>query len=655
VTSRETLRIDGEQEFPVPPLALPDVTMWADVATLAATEAVELFQHRARAVQPGFVVTTENGPIIAAICARLDGLPLAIELAAARIKLLSPQHLLDRLSDRLTLLSRDARDAPARHQTMRDAIAWSYDLLSTSEQALFRRLSVFVGGCTLEATEAVCRAEDDRPQAAIAASTTGHRQPAGTAVFDGIASLTDKSLLIRAARSGSEPRFTMLETIRAFGLEQLDAHGETNETRARMARWYLELTEPALAEQFGPAQRQWQELYDAEHDNLRAVLSWAIDRGEAETAQRLVTAIVRFWYVRGFFSEGTNWAERALASGPTAKAVRARALGAAGWVAFEHGQDHRAIELQTEGLELAREVGDTLWAAQAASLLGMVLEDQGRFVEAEVLQHDALRTFLALGNGIWVPFSRNALGLIAYEQGDIDRAEACFEEALHEFRQTGNSYGAGYVLTNLSKVARQRGDYARAQALLVESLTLRWEYGDKMGIEGCLRGFARLAALTHQFPRAARLFGTAEALREAVGASIPRHHARLDQAVTRVRVGLGEAAFAEAWEAGRAMPLREAVTEALQGSGDTDVPPTASVAAPYGLTPRERDVLRLLPRGLTNREIGELLFITERTAQTHVQNIFTKLGVNSRAEAVALAVEQRGLTGPRGWVRHPTT
>lgn len=218
-----------------------------------------------------------------------------------------------------------------------------------------------------------------------------------------------------------------------------------------------------------------------------------------------------------------------------------------------------------------------------------------------------------------------------------------FEEALGEFRAIGNRYGAGYVLTNLAKVARARGDYVRSHALLVESLTLRWEYGDKMGIEGCLRGLGRIAAQTYHFERAARLFGAAEALREAVGASIPRHHSRLDQAVARVRIRLGDDAFAEAWAAGRALPLHQAVTEALHAPDDVPCSHGAS-SAPldrYGLTPRERDVLRLLPRGLTNREIGDALYITERTAQTHVQNIFTKLSVNSRAEAVALAVEHR--------------
>lgn len=628
VTSRETLRIAGEQEFPVPPLPLPDTTLTADLLPLHASDAVTLFQQRAQAVQPHFALTKENAATVAEICLRLDGLPLAIELAAARIKLLSPEQLRDRLADRLTILRREARDVPERHQTMRAAIAWSYDLLSASEQALFRRLSVFAGSFSLEGATALLPDDERGAQATV---------------FDGISSLVDKSLLGRVEGTGKDPRFAMLETIRAFGQEQLAGHGGENEARARMAAWYVALTEPALWEAFGPAQRQWQGLYDAEHDNLRAVLAWAIERGEAETAQRLVAAIVQFWYIRGFFTEGRSWAERALACGATPAAIRGRAMGATGWIAFEQGDDLRAIELQTEGLALSRQAGDTLWATQAVTQLGMVMEDQGRLAEAEALQEEALRAFRAMGNVVWQAFSLNALGLTLFELGEIDRAAEAFEEALRGFRENGNTYGTAFVLTNLAKVARIRGDYPKATALLVESLRARWEFGDKMGIAGCLRGLARIATLTNQLERAARLFGAAAALREAAGAASLRHHLRHDQAVALVRAGLGDASFGEAWAAGRTMPLQQAVAEAMRAPMPGDVstlqePPRAQDDH-FGLTPREREVLRLLPRGLTNRQIGEALFVTERTAQTHVQHILGKLKLNTRAAAAAYAVK----------------
>jgi predicted ATPase/DNA-binding CsgD family transcriptional regulator len=630
ITSREPLRIEGEQEYPVPPLALPDVTMPTDMRSVSASDAVTLFQQRARSVQPRFALTNENSAAVAEICLRLDGLPLAIELAAARMKLLSPEQLRERLSDRLTILGRDARDAPERHQTMRAAIAWSYDLLSTSEQALFRRLSVFAGTFSLEAATALF-ADDERE--------------AQSAVFAGIASLIDKSLLDRADGPADEPRFAMLETIRAFGQEQLEACREEEAIRARMAAWYVNLMEPSTAEVFGPAQRQWQGLYEAEHDNLRAVLAWAIDRGEAETAQRLVASVIRFWYVRGYFTEGRSWAERSLACGPTPRGIRARALASAGWMVSEHGDNQRAIELQTEGLALAREVGDAQWVAWTALVLGMSLEDQGRFADAEALQEEALTIWRSLGNVTEQAFSLNVLGLTLFEQGAIDRAAAAFEEALRGFRQHGNAYGAGYVLTNLAKIARMRGDYPRATALFVESLRARWEFGDKMGIEGCLRGLARIAVLANQLERAARLFGAAEALRETVGAASLRHHLRHDQAIDQVRAGLGDVRFAEAWAAGRALPLHDAVAEALQASVDASGQSSSSMipaaVGRYGLTAREVEVMRLIVDGCSNPAIAAALYISRRTAQTHVQHIFTKLGVNSRAEAVRIAIEDR--------------
>ncbi|HKG27172.1 MAG TPA: tetratricopeptide repeat protein, partial [Thermomicrobiales bacterium] len=484
VTSRETLRIEGEQEFPVPPLALPDATTSRSSPEFAACEAVAYFLQRARAVRPDFALTAENAPAVAEICARLDGLPLALELAASRIKVLPPRALLARMSDRLTLLSRDARDVPARLRTMRDAIAWSYDLLTPDERALFRRMSVFAGGCTLEAAEAVAGARGwglGAGQLDVESSLTPDPQPPAPPVLDGIASLCDKSLLRQIDRPGGEPRFTMLETIRAFGLEQLKSQGEDEATWHQMATWLMNLIEPAFSDQFGPAQRRWQDLIEAEHDNVRAVLAWAVEHGEAETAQRIVIATARFWHVRGHFVEGRSWGERALACGPAPAAVRARAMTLIGYLSYESGDDRRAIELQEAALALAREVGDAWWIAWAANTHGLVLEDQGRFAEAQRLEEEALRIFRSLDSDI-SPWALNALGLVAYEQGEIDRSEAFLEEALGEFRAAGDTYGAGFVLGNLAKVARARGHYDRADALLIESLGYRWQYEDKLGI-----------------------------------------------------------------------------------------------------------------------------------------------------------------------------
>jgi non-specific serine/threonine protein kinase len=281
---------------------------------------------------------------------------------------------------------------------------------------------------------------------------------------------------------------------------------------------------------------------------------------------------------------------------------------------------------------------------EVAGMLGWALEDQGRFAEAEALYQELLRLCRALGDKQWAPYGLNLLGVAAYHQGEIAHAAARWEEALSEFRALGSTYGAGIVLTNLAKVARERGDYDRATALFVESLSARSQFGDKIGIGACLRGLASVAALTHHFERSARLFGAAEALREAIGASVPRQHARHERTLAGVRAAMGEAAFAAAWAEGRDMPLPDVVAEALTElpvatGGGTAAARGQPVVSQFGLTSRERDVLRCLPRGLTNKEIGAELFITERTVTTHVQNILAKLGVNSRTQAAAIAVE----------------
>jgi non-specific serine/threonine protein kinase len=637
VTSRETLRIDGEQEFPVPPLAVPDPAVVAPAPELESCEAVALFYLRARAVRPHFAVTEENAPEIAEICRQLDGLPLAIELAAARSKVLSPQQILTRLSDRLTLLSRDARDVPARLRTMRNAIAWSYDLLSPQEQALFRRLSVFAGGCTLEAAEAIW------PEALDIGWPGQSARLAGPSVLDLVTSLCDKSLLRQVEQPGREPRFGMLETIRAFGLEQLNAHQEAEETYHRMATWCLALLEPAFSEVFRSDQRRWLDLIETEHDNLRTVLEWAIERGEAETAQRLVGSTAHFWYFRGHLAEGRTWADRALASGPAPDRVRAWTMAVPGWLSFEQGDDQHAVAILEEGLALARKAGEPIWIVVTSVAAGVVLENQGRFAEAEACHQDALTIARSLGDRLYQGFALNGLGLTAYEQGDVDRAAAFFEEALVEFDAAESWFGKGIALAQLAKVARTRGEFGRAQVLFAESLALRWQNGDKVGIADCLQGLGRVAALTDQLEQAARLFGAAEALREAIGAPTPRFHTRYDQAVAKIRAGLGEAAFAESWAAGRAASLPDAVAEGLQlpprASAEDVATGTKHLSNSFGLTPREVEVLRLITLGQSNPAIAEALVVSTRTAQTHVQHIFDKLGVHSRAEAAAFAVE----------------
>jgi non-specific serine/threonine protein kinase len=410
----------------------------------------------------------------------------------------------------------------------------------------------------------------------------------------------------------------------------------------RLAEWCRRLLDGAEERFFTAVQGQWVERLEAEHDNLRAVLAWAIGRGDATTAQDLVADLSWFWIPRGYLSEGRTWSERALVlddAPPTA--ARATVVVGMSTIAWLQGDHRLACDLAAEGLRLSRQAGNTVSQGIALLTLGWAAEDEGRFDDAEALLREALSHFQAHGIATWAGFALHHLGHVDYERGDIDRAAIRFEDAHHIFRATGNTYGIGVVLTDLAKAARRRGDLARAAALYAESLVLRYEQGDKYSIAGGLRGLALVAAATRQFTRAARLWGAAEALSEAIGAAPPRHRERAEDAIVATRNGLGEEVFAASWAAGRSLSLAEAVAEALQESPDSvgrNGPRTRpALADRYGLTSREQDVLRLLLRGLSNREIGEALFVGQRTAATHVHNIFTKLDVHNRTEAVALA------------------
>jgi predicted ATPase/DNA-binding CsgD family transcriptional regulator len=623
VTSREVLRVTGEHEFPVQPLAVPGAGSTESLPDLLRHGAVALFVQQARAARPTFALAKENAHVVAAICSRLEGLPLAIELAAVRTRVLSPDEVLARLERRLPLLGHGARDLPPRQQTMRNAIAWSYDLLSPDEQALFRRLSVFAGGCTLEAAEAIAAAAGDLALDPL----------------EGVTSLVEKSLLREDDRAGS-PRFVMLETVREFGAERLEASDEAAQTRRRHAIWYRDLAERARPELMGWVNRTWLAQLGVELDNIRTALGWAIERDEAETAQRFAYTVGWYWYVTDQLSEGRTWTERSLTcAGSTTPEVRAVALIMAGWLAGEQGDLARADPLVNEGLALARTIGHRHYEAQALISLGLVAVRRAAFDRARACFEEALAIHASLGDVTWVPFALKNLGFVAYRRGDRAQADALYEQALRQFRDLGNTFGTAITLISMAKVARDRGDLARATALYAEGLALRWDHGDKISVAGCLRGLALVAALARQDERAARLFGAAEALRESIGAGEPRGDSRVEDALAPARTALGEEAFAAAWAAGRALPLSEAVAEALDVPSHAPDPEFAPAAERYGLTAREFEVLGLLAAGRTNPEIAETLFISTRTAQTHVQNIFAKLGVGTRAEAAAYAAK----------------
>src|SRR6266487_2431878 len=492
VTSRAVLHIRGEHEFPVPPLALPDLTHLPESEMLSQYAAVALFLERAKAVRPDFQLTLASTRIIAEICIRLDGLPLAIELAAARIKLLPPQALLARLGHRLQVLTSGARDAPVRQQTLRNTLAWSYDLLNAEEQRLFRRLSVFVGGCTLEAVEGI--------------STVLGEMPAD--VLDGVASLIDKSLLRLLEQGGEEPRLLMLATIREYGLETLVASGEMESTRRAHASYYLRLSEQAELELGGPQQAAWLDCLEREHDNLRAALQGSLEQtGDDEAEQsigdgreialRLGAALRLFWWGRGHWSEGRTFLERALAAGVSLAdtridpSVRAKALFAAAHLAFVQS-DYARTEVLCEGsLALYRELGDQYGIAYSLYWLGNVAWVRGNTTAARSLIEEALALFREVDDREGAAGSLFSLALVASSQGEYARACALYEESLAIHRELGNKRGIAHSLSQLAQTLfDSQGEQARVRSLLEEGLALSREVGFKEGIAAarCLFG-----------------------------------------------------------------------------------------------------------------------------------------------------------------------
>jgi non-specific serine/threonine protein kinase len=557
---------------------------------------------------------------VAEICVRVDGLPLAIELAAARINVLSPNALLGRLDKRLTLLVHGARDLPARQQTMRAAIAWSYDLLAPEEQAVFRRLSVFAGGFTLESAAAVMTAEGD---------------PAADPL-EPISSLVEKSLIREDERPGPS-RFLMLETVREFGVEQLEIVGEAEETRKRHALWISDLVERARPELMGFANSAWVAQFEAEVDNIRAALHWAMEQPEAETAQRIAFAAGWYWNVTGQLSEGRAWAERALAHrGSSSYEARVAILILAGWLTEEHGDVVLANAFMEEARPLARATGNRYYQAQSLLVSGMVAVGGGDLDLANDFLQASLPLFDGEGTNIWQPYVLKNLGFVAHKRGDHASADLLFDQALGGFRASENSYGTAMTLINMARVARDRHDLTKAAALYAEALTLRWERGDKVSTANCLRGLGMVAAQAGKYERAVRLLGADRALRDSIGIGEPRSRMHI-VALGELRQELGEDAFERAWSSGCVLGLPEAVDEALAFS-ETMQPSTPIGAPPaFGLTVRELEVLRLLATGRSNSEIADALFISRRTVTTHITNLFNKLGVANRTEAVDLA------------------
>ncbi len=661
VTSRAGLRLRWEQRFPISPLAVPDATLSTTLEDLAQVPAVALFVERARAARPSFQLTADNAAAVVEICGQLDGLPLALELAAARAALLTPQALATHGPPYWSLLADGASDRPRRQQTLRETLAWSHDLLEARTRRLFRRLAVFVRSAGLEQIQTVCaELHESAPE-----------------LLDGLASLVDNSLLLQETAADGTLRVRMLETIRDYALEQLEASGEAAEIRRRHAVAFVGLAEAVELELEGAERARWVRRLTCDQANLRAAFAWTLENGEAELSCRLAGALLFSWYPQGKVREGREWAERALAScgTQTRSPAYAKALFAAGQLAFNLGETERARQRLETYARLCGELGDDAGLARAQMHLGLVLPAE-EAATARALQAQALATFRRLGDaprtawallgsgvramaaGETVPAQRffeqsaalfrtlgdvqmtaealNGLGDLARVRGEDARAATHYGESLFLLRQLDGGSGLPGLLQNLGFVALHQAGCAQALGYLAEALTLFGTNADQRGVAECLVGIAGVAIALNHVEQAAQLLGAADGLLHAAGAAVaPSNRRELERHMAASRSRLGNVRFTTLWAASRAIAYEQAVALARtlleQLHRTAEQRSTADRDVWRGrLTPREREVAALLVRGLTNLQIAVALVISEQTAETHVKRVLHKLDLRSR-------------------------
>jgi predicted ATPase/DNA-binding CsgD family transcriptional regulator len=638
-TSREVLGVPGEVAWRVPPLSFPDPREPLQPDELLRYEAVRLFVERARLVDPSFALSGATVRPVAEICHRLDGMPLAIELAAARVAILTVEQVAARLGDRFRLLAGGSRTGVARHQTLRATVEWSHALLTPREQVLFRRLSVFAGGWTLEAAEAVC-ADRALPR---------------DDVLEALAGLVAKSLVLpelgtardaaRPTRRASRRRYALLETLRQYGGERLVERDESGWLARRHARYCLSVAERAGTELTGPHQVAWFQRLEEEHDNMRAALGWAIRGGEAALALGLCGALYRFWWLHGHLDEGRAWTERALALSANAsdareRLARAAALQGAGVLAGMVGDYAAARTLLLESAAIRRDLQEPWLTARALENAGMMATFAGDLAIARPELEQALALWRDVGDVWGTALATRDLGWLAHLSGDNQGARVLLEEGVIAFRSIGDWSSIGITRVLAVPVAIETGDFAAARAWAAEAWGAFRRLGDRWLVPWLLDELASLAAAEGHAERALRLAGAADAHRTSIGAVLPVvFAARRDRWLAAARARLTSAAAGAVWDQGQALSTEQSFAEGLAAPP----PPERRAAAAGPLTEREEEVARLVARGLSSRNIAAALVIAERTAEAHVEHIRNKLGVRTRAQIAAWAVEH-GLT-----------
>ena len=632
---REPLGVGGEVVWRVSSLSVPDADRLPAAGELTRYDAVRLFLDRTHLRLPDFDLTPENGRAVAEVCGRLEGMPLAIELATARMGTLAVEEMAQRLEDSLGLLAAGPRTAPPRQRTMRATLEWSYRLLGEPEQKLFRSLSAFAGGWTFEAAEAV-----------------GSDGAEKRDILDLLSGLVDKSLVVAEA-DGGRVRYRMLELVRQYARERLEESRESDATLHRHAVYFLALAEEAEPMLKHAGQGAWLEQLEREHDNFRAALSWVLEQGETELALRLGAALGEFWHMRGHLNEGRSWLEAALAKRVTPSGARVRVLAKASWIAWEQVDLERAMALGEEGLKLARKLGDEEGAAATLLNLGVAVMLRGELERAAALFQEGLPLFRELGNKGDLARSCLALGCLGlgvvtmlrndYEQ-DYERARALFVEGLMVSRESGDVYSSGLALNQLALLPLLRGDYEEADTLCRECLEVSRQSGMMHNIAFALQISASLAGTRRQPVRSASLWGAAEALRETIGTDFsPLERRTFQPYIAAARAQAEDAAWEMAWQEGRAMSTEVAIEYALskEENAHATTPERQSIEAQATtLTRREGEVAVLVARGLTNRQIAQELSISEHTVATHVGKTMRKLGLSSRSRLAAWTAER---------------